>query len=119
VIRAVVSVQFFDFGLGFRLARFGEVCKNLPHQCVVREVVKTLRIVIWVVLGRFVLTRIARRVIGVAFRIASRGTFIKYFSKEDPTFALTSPYRIRVWARVVNIFRRFGKPMEVSVKIDL
>jgi hypothetical protein len=66
LIKAVVSIRFFDFGSGFGLARFGEVCKNLPHQHVVREV----GIIVWVVLGRFTVARIARWV-GVAFRIAS------------------------------------------------
>jgi hypothetical protein len=71
LIRAVVSVQFFDFSSGFVLARFREVRKNLPHQHVVREVIKTLGIaIIWVVLGRLVVARIARRV-GVAFWVAS------------------------------------------------
>jgi hypothetical protein len=114
LIRAIVSVRLFDFGSGFGLARFGEVCKNLSHQRVVREV----GIIIWVVLGRFVVARIARWV-GVAFWIASRGTFIKYFSKEGPTFALTSPSdRIRVRAQVVNIFRRFGKTTEVRYVLE-
>jgi hypothetical protein len=52
LIRAVVSFRVFDFSLGFGLARFGKVCKNLPHQRVVREVVKTLEIaIVWVVHG--------------------------------------------------------------------
>jgi hypothetical protein len=115
LIRAVVSVRLFHFGSGFRLARFGEVRKNLPHQCVV---IKTFGIVVWVVLGRFVVARITRKV-GVTFRIASQGTFIKYFIKEGPTFSLTSPsYRIRVRARVVSIFGRFGKATEVRYVLE-
>ena len=46
--------------------------------------------------GWFVVARITRRV-GVTFRVASRGAFIKDFSKEGPTFALTSPnYSVKI-----------------------
>jgi hypothetical protein len=115
LIRTVASIQLFDFGTGFRLARFGEVHKNLPHQHVV---IKTFGIVVWVVLGRFVVARITRKV-RVAFWIASLGTFIKYFSKEGPTFALTSPNdRIRVRAWVVNILGRFRKATEVRYILE-
>jgi hypothetical protein len=89
------------------LARFGEADEDSPHQCVVRNVVKVLRIaMVRVVLGWFIVTRI----IGVAFWVASRRSFIYYFSKEGPTFALASPScRVRLQAWVLTIFRRFRK----------
>jgi hypothetical protein len=119
LIRVVVSVRFFDFGLGVGLARFGEVCKDLPHQHVVREVLGIA--IVWVVLGRFVVARITRitRRVGVTFRITSRRSFIKDFSKESPTFSLTSPsYRIRVQAQVLTIFEGFRKATEVRYVLE-
>jgi hypothetical protein len=69
LIRTVVSIRLFDFGMGFGLARFGEVHENLPHQCII---IRTFGIVVWVVLGRFVVARITRKV-GVAFRSPPEG----------------------------------------------
>jgi hypothetical protein len=106
--------NWVHFSSGFVLAMFGEVHENLPHQRVICEVVKILRIaIVRVVLGQFVVAWIAR-IVGIAFRDPSRGTFIKDFSNEGPTFSLTSPSdSIRVQAWVLTIFGRFGKATEV------